>query len=285
MAYVIAEPCIGVKDGACVDACPMDCIHPTRDSPAFEEALQLFIDPGDCIDCAACVPVCPVSAIYALDELPAKWSEFAAINATYRRTPEEIAATRFAREARIAAAEAAREDRKAKAEAELEELEKAATESIYSAGLTCKHCGPEGTATRSQWGFDGYDTRSGEPGFFLADTKEQVIETFRTFILYCGEEDNNVRWKVTVIIDAYKFGLLSWRQFVSSMQSVLEKQTVRWIGPMEELITGESEYAKEARRSFRGGDEKTSDAAQSAPLQEAEIDEFLSTFRDIRYGV
>ena len=24
MAYVIAEPCIGVKDASCVDACPVD---------------------------------------------------------------------------------------------------------------------------------------------------------------------------------------------------------------------------------------------------------------------
>ncbi len=30
MAYVIAEPCIGVKDTACVDACPVDCIHPKK---------------------------------------------------------------------------------------------------------------------------------------------------------------------------------------------------------------------------------------------------------------
>ena len=30
MTYVIAEPCIGVKDTACVDACPVDCIHPRR---------------------------------------------------------------------------------------------------------------------------------------------------------------------------------------------------------------------------------------------------------------
>lgn len=28
MAYVIAEPCIGTKDTACVDACPVGCIHP-----------------------------------------------------------------------------------------------------------------------------------------------------------------------------------------------------------------------------------------------------------------
>ena len=30
MAYVIAEPCIGTKDSACVDACPVDCIHPRK---------------------------------------------------------------------------------------------------------------------------------------------------------------------------------------------------------------------------------------------------------------
>jgi NAD-dependent dihydropyrimidine dehydrogenase PreA subunit len=30
MAYVIAEPCIGTKDTACVDACPVDCIHPRK---------------------------------------------------------------------------------------------------------------------------------------------------------------------------------------------------------------------------------------------------------------
>ena len=26
MAYVIAEPCVGTKDKACVPACPVDCI-------------------------------------------------------------------------------------------------------------------------------------------------------------------------------------------------------------------------------------------------------------------
>jgi NAD-dependent dihydropyrimidine dehydrogenase PreA subunit len=30
MAFVIAEPCIGTKDTACVDACPVDCIHPKK---------------------------------------------------------------------------------------------------------------------------------------------------------------------------------------------------------------------------------------------------------------
>lgn len=83
MAYVIAEPCIGTKDTACVDACPVDCIHPKKDEPNFGEAEMLYIDPVECIDCGACVPVCPVSAIFALDDLPEKWSEFTAKNAAY----------------------------------------------------------------------------------------------------------------------------------------------------------------------------------------------------------
>src|ERR1700691_864345 len=65
MTYVIAEPCIGTKDTACVDACPVDCIHPKKDEAKYGETDQLFIDPVECIDCGACVPVCPVSAIFA----------------------------------------------------------------------------------------------------------------------------------------------------------------------------------------------------------------------------
>jgi NAD-dependent dihydropyrimidine dehydrogenase PreA subunit len=66
MAFVIAEPCIGTKDTACVDVCPVDCIHPKKnatyddDRPGFDEVLQMYIDPVECIDCGACVPVCPV---------------------------------------------------------------------------------------------------------------------------------------------------------------------------------------------------------------------------------
>jgi ferredoxin len=83
MAYVIAEPCIGTKDTACVDACPVDCIHPKKDEPAFADATQLYIDPVECIDCGACVPVCPVTAIFALDELPDKWKQYTEMNAKY----------------------------------------------------------------------------------------------------------------------------------------------------------------------------------------------------------
>jgi NAD-dependent dihydropyrimidine dehydrogenase PreA subunit len=88
MAYVIAEPCIGTKDTACVDACPVDCIHPKKDEPAHAEEEMLYIDPVECIDCGACVPVCPVSAIFALDDLPEKWKAFTERNAAYYgRTP------------------------------------------------------------------------------------------------------------------------------------------------------------------------------------------------------
>ena len=38
MTYIIAEPCIGVKDTACVDVCPVDCIHPTKnEAEEFEK--------------------------------------------------------------------------------------------------------------------------------------------------------------------------------------------------------------------------------------------------------
>src|SRR5260370_19675860 len=83
MAYVIAEPCIGTKDSACVDACPVDCIHPKKEDPKFAGEEMLYIDPVECIDCGACVPVCPVSAIFALDDLPEKWKSYAERNAKY----------------------------------------------------------------------------------------------------------------------------------------------------------------------------------------------------------
>jgi NAD-dependent dihydropyrimidine dehydrogenase PreA subunit len=86
MVYVIAEPCIGTKDTACVDVCPVDCIHPKKDEPNFEQVEQLYIEPDECIDCGACVPACPVSAIFALEDLPEKWSNFTQINADWYKT-------------------------------------------------------------------------------------------------------------------------------------------------------------------------------------------------------
>ncbi len=81
MAYVIAEACVSVKDRACVEVCPVDGIHPRKDEEADEP--QLYINPGDCIDCGACEPVCPVKAIYAEDDLPEQSKEFLQMNADY----------------------------------------------------------------------------------------------------------------------------------------------------------------------------------------------------------
>lgn len=83
MAYVIAEPCIGTKDTACVDACPVDCIHPKKDEADHGSADQLFIDPVECIDCGACEPACPVDAIYADRKLPEDKQAFLADNAQF----------------------------------------------------------------------------------------------------------------------------------------------------------------------------------------------------------
>jgi ferredoxin len=83
MAYIICEPCIGTKDTACVDVCPVDCIHPRKDEPEFATAEMLYIHPDECIDCGACVPACPVEAIFSLDETPNKWQSFIRTNAQY----------------------------------------------------------------------------------------------------------------------------------------------------------------------------------------------------------
>ncbi|MBN1945862.1 MAG: 4Fe-4S binding protein [Bradymonadales bacterium] len=92
MAYVIAEPCVGVVDTACVDVCPTDAIHgpveaeeirATRDQGGQEAVLQkygadiqLYIDPEECIDCGACATECPAEAIFDQDELPEKWASY-----------------------------------------------------------------------------------------------------------------------------------------------------------------------------------------------------------------
>jgi NAD-dependent dihydropyrimidine dehydrogenase PreA subunit len=83
MAYVIMQPCIGAKEAECVEVCPVDCIHPTRDEPEYETAEQLFIDPTECIDCDACMVACPVDAVTHEDLVPAEWKGFIERNAAY----------------------------------------------------------------------------------------------------------------------------------------------------------------------------------------------------------
>lgn len=68
MAYVICEPCIGVKDAACVSVCPVDCIYEGED--------QYYINPTECIECGACEPECPVQAIFIESNVPEKWTSY-----------------------------------------------------------------------------------------------------------------------------------------------------------------------------------------------------------------
>ena len=48
MTFIITEPCIGTKDTACVDVCPVDCIHPTKENDKFFEGTgEIILKNGD----------------------------------------------------------------------------------------------------------------------------------------------------------------------------------------------------------------------------------------------
>jgi Fe-S-cluster-containing hydrogenase component 2 len=94
---IITEACIGVKDRACVDVCPVQCIYefdisgnrliseqvagsgvventhvPNPDSIAIFSDSILYVNLDECTSCTACYQpdVCPVGAIYADDHVP-----------------------------------------------------------------------------------------------------------------------------------------------------------------------------------------------------------------------
>lgn len=81
MAYVIVDSC--TKDENCIDACPIGCIHPSKDEAAFADVPQLYVNPDECTDCGACVPVCPTNSIYVSDDLPENYKAFAEKNAAH----------------------------------------------------------------------------------------------------------------------------------------------------------------------------------------------------------
>ncbi|MCI0460971.1 MAG: ferredoxin family protein [Gemmataceae bacterium] len=73
MAYVVCEPCRDCKYTDCVVVCPCECF--------YQDAVQLYIDPEECIDCAACAGECPVEAIFQETQVPAAWVSFIRLNA------------------------------------------------------------------------------------------------------------------------------------------------------------------------------------------------------------
>lgn len=75
MTYVIASTCIDVKDGACQDVCPVECI--------YEGGRMMYIQPLECINCGLCLSVCPVDAIFSDEEIPESEVHFLEINAEF----------------------------------------------------------------------------------------------------------------------------------------------------------------------------------------------------------
>jgi ferredoxin--NADP+ reductase len=77
MPYVITSLC--TNDGACVDVCPVACIHTTPGAP------QYYIDPEVCIDCEQCEIVCPVDAIFKDIDIPPEHEASIEVNAAFFR--------------------------------------------------------------------------------------------------------------------------------------------------------------------------------------------------------
>jgi ferredoxin--NADP+ reductase len=75
--YIITSLC--TNDGACVDVCPVACIHTTPGAPQF------YIDPEVCIDCEQCEIVCPVDAIFKDIDIPAEHKDSIEVNAAFFR--------------------------------------------------------------------------------------------------------------------------------------------------------------------------------------------------------
>jgi NAD-dependent dihydropyrimidine dehydrogenase PreA subunit len=90
MTHIVFSPCIGTKDTACVQVCPVDCF--------FDVGDMLIIHPEECIDCGACVDECPVDAILPEDEITAAEQPFIARNKDWfeNRSTAEIEAARLA---------------------------------------------------------------------------------------------------------------------------------------------------------------------------------------------
>ncbi|MEH6579814.1 MAG: ferredoxin family protein [Amphritea sp.] len=75
MSYVILAACVDIKDGACAQVCPVDCI--------YEGGRMFYIQPDECVNCGLCESVCPVDAIRPIDEVSDDEQPFVAANAEF----------------------------------------------------------------------------------------------------------------------------------------------------------------------------------------------------------
>jgi uncharacterized protein GlcG (DUF336 family)/NAD-dependent dihydropyrimidine dehydrogenase PreA subunit len=82
MPYIITEIC--TNDGACVDVCPVACIHTKPGLP------QHYIDPDVCIECEQCEIVCPVDAIFLDLKLPPQYEPSIEVNASFFRKNKAV---------------------------------------------------------------------------------------------------------------------------------------------------------------------------------------------------
>src|SRR3989304_1564976 len=73
-------PSLCLRDGACVEVCPVECIVPGEPEAEWP---WFYIDPDTCIDCGACVPECPVDAILPEADLPEEQVYTTELNALY----------------------------------------------------------------------------------------------------------------------------------------------------------------------------------------------------------
>jgi ferredoxin len=85
MPFVITDKCLGEVYANCVDACPVNCIHPG----SYKGQPFMVIDPAECTECTSCFSECPIGAIVESVE---KNPEYAKINAelapTFKNNPK-----------------------------------------------------------------------------------------------------------------------------------------------------------------------------------------------------
>jgi ferredoxin len=78
MPYVVTGKCVQEVYAACVQTCPVDCMHYVAAMPQgypMEGHPMVVIDPDECIDCGACLPVCPVAAIVDSPDEDTYWAQ------------------------------------------------------------------------------------------------------------------------------------------------------------------------------------------------------------------